>query len=303
MNRIYLNVAIAAITFFVLATSPAHAQMQVEANYKIPPLGKDTLCFRYHFEEADTVYYQVESADSVLFLGEPPIAKIRKEIVRVVCDSVRENGDYILSISLTEVHESNIQDGDTVERNTSAWLNRTAFLLIDSLGTRKATMTDNPNKAALAPGGAYQPLLFPTLGNSCGVQNRSWMVEDTTVYVENGVPDPVIAHQTLWRVQDMVDTMGITFHQIQYTQTALGTLKMRAKNVSFDFFAVIAAYGKLSFAPNIGVPYHQFATSDDRVEITDEQGRTRKGHHRVATHMRLKEIRAVNPERSMKIIH
>ena len=281
---------------------PLCAQMQVDADYKMPPLGTDTLCFKYFFEENDSVFFQIESADSIMFLGEPVVAKIRKEVVRVVCDSVRENGDYILNFSLIEVEETNVVEGDTTERKTSPWLDRKVYLLIDSLGKRKATMSDDPGRAAIAPGGAYQPLLFPQLGNSCGVQNRSWMVEDTTVYVENGVPDPVIAHQTLWRVQDMVDTLGATFNQIQYTQTALGTLKMRAKDVSFDLFAVIAAYGKLSFVSNIGVPYHQFATSDDRVEITSDKGGMRKGHHRVSTHMRLKEIRATNPDRCIKVI-
>ena len=162
-------------------------------------------------------------------------------------------------------------------------------------------MADNPNAAALAPGGAFQPLILPTLGESCGVQNQSWIVEDTTVLVENGVPEPVFSHQTLWRVVDNVDTLDQTFSQIQYTQTALGSLAMKSSETAFELFAVIAGYGKLSFSESAGVPYHVFLTSHDRLEITSPSGGVRKGTHKLASHVRLREIRAKSPSRSLKI--
>ena len=133
------------------------------------------------------------------------------------------------------------------------------------------------------------------------MQNQSWIVEDTTLLVENGVPEPVFAHTTLWRVIDTVDTLGRSFRQIQYTQTALGRVQITSPRINVDMQAVIASFGKLTIDSELLVPYHLFATSEDRLEITTPNGEVKEGKHQVSMHYRLREIRSPDPDRRLRL--
>ncbi len=275
----------------------ARSQIQLERGFEMPPLGTDTTCFRYHFVAGDTLIYTIEASDSVAFLGEPILLKIRRSVVSIICDSVTANGRYRLRTTLRHVVERQTTVSDSSEREGSPWVGREAFVEIDSLGVRHAVWVDDDRRAALTPGGAFQPLLLPTLGESCGVQNQSWMVQDTTLLVENGVPEAAYSHATLWRVIDKADTLDRRFHQIQYTQTGLGTVEVNSDRVKLTMHAVIAAYGKLSMDAELQVPFHLFATSEDRLEITHANGQVRKGKHLTSMHARLREIRSPDPNR------
>lgn len=277
----------------------AWGQIQLERGFEMPPLGTDTTCFRYHFVPGDTLIYTIEASDSVAFLGDPVLLKIRRSVVSVICDSVTPKGHYRLRVTLRHVVERQTTVSDSSEHEGSPWVGREAFLEIDSLGVRHAVWVDDDHRAALTPGGAFQPLLLPTLGESCGVQNQSWMVQDTTLMVENGVPEAAYAHATLWRVIDKADTLGRRFHQIQYTQTGLGTVEVNSDRVKLTMHAVIAAYGKLSLDAELQVPFHLFATSEDRLEITHANGQAQKGKHLTSMHARLREIRSPDPARQM----
>ena len=280
-----------------IIASPLFAQINVESGFSTPELGEDTICFRYKFEPHDTLLYSIESADSVAIIGEPVLTKLRHEKLRVVCDSVSPVGVYHLRLTLLSAHEVHVVEGDSSTRTSSQWIGRTAYISIDSMGKRLSVAVDDDKRGALAPGGAFHPILFPTLGSACGVQNQSWMVEDTTLLVENGVPEPAFSHATLWRVVDIVDTLDRVFYQIQYSQTALGNLTMNSDEINLTMNAIIASFGKLSLDATLLVPYHLYAISHDRLEISTSGGATRRGKHIVSCHMRLLEIRSENPAR------
>ncbi len=278
----------------------ATAQIQVQKGFELPPLGADTLCFRYHFVPGDTLIYTVDAADSITFPGDPVLLKVRREVVSVICDSASADR-YALRFTVRNSVEKQTTGTDSTERSGGPWIGREAFLTIDSLGNRLDVRVDDDRQAALAPGGAFQPLLLPTLGQSCGVQNQSWMVEDTTLMVENGVPEPVFAHITLWRVIDTLDTLDRSFRQIQYTQTALGRVQIASPRINVDMQAVIASFGKLTIDTELMVPYHLFATSEDRLEIMTPNGDVKEGKHQVSMHYQLREIRSPDPGRRFRL--
>ena len=294
MTRLLLVVA------FILGSSTASvAQIQVETGFQIPPLGSDTTCFRYSFVKGDTLIYTVQSADSITFPGQPVLIKVRNEVVSVICDSVSPESHYTMRITLRNVVEFQSNGVDTATRSESPWVGRSATIVIDSLGNRLRTTSDNDTAATLTPGGAFQPLLLPTLGGSCGVQNQSWLVEDTTLLVENGVPEPVFAHSTLWRVIDATDTLGRHFQQIQYTQTGLGRVQVVSNSVNLDMHAVVASFGKLTLDAVLHVPFHLFATSEDRLEIRLPNGGTQNGKHHMSLNARLREVRSADASRTI----
>lgn len=279
------------------------AQISVESGFKTLPLGPDTLCFRYAFERGDTLVYSVDAHDSITFVGQPPLLKLRTELVTIICDSVTKGELYHLRVTLRKSIEKQTTGKDSSQKQGSPWVGRTAYLVIDTLGNRLVTRPDDTTKAALTPGGAFQPLLLPTLGTSCGRQNQSWMVEDTTLMVENGVPEPAFAHATLWRVLDDADTLGRNFKQIQYTQTALASLTMTSEKVNMKTEAVIASFGKLSLDSELRIPYHLYATSQNTLVIKFPNGREVKGKHHTSSHAHLLDVRSANPKRRLRISH
>lgn len=284
----------------LLLATPVAAQIQVQSGFQLPPLGADTTCVDYLFLPGDTLIYTVESADSVAMLGDPILLKVRNEVVSVICDSVSQ-GLFHLRITLRSYIEQQRTATDSVVRTTTPWLKRDAYVSIDAHGRRASVRADSDTKAAITPGGAFQPLLIPPFHDSCGVQNQSWLVVDTTLLVENGVPEPVFVHSTLWRMLGAVDTLDRRFVQIEYTQTALGKVVTRSNSVNVDMQAVIAAYGKVSMDHELRVPYHVFATSEDKIEITTPGGSIKKGKHHLSMHAQLREIRSPHQERQWRL--
>lgn len=281
--------------------TPAWSQIQVQRGFQLPILGKDTSCFRYQFLAGDTLIYTVESADSVSMLGDPILLKVRNEVVSVICDSVSPGPLFHLRITLRTYIENQRTASDSVIRQTSPWLLRHAFVTMDPHGNRRSVRVDDDRRAAITPGGAFQPLLLPTFQDSCGVQQQSWLVQDTTLLVENGVPEPVFVHSTLWRVLGRVDTLGRALEQIEYTQTALGSVRVQASDVNVDMQAVIASYGKMTLDAELQVPFHLFATSEDKVDVTTPGGGVRKGKHHLSMHAQLREVRSPHQHRRWRM--
>ncbi len=298
-QRLWLTLA-RLVCAVALVVSPAVSQIQVQNGFQLPPLGTDTTCVEYLFLPGDTLIYTVESADSVAMLGDPILLKVRNEVVSVICDSVSA-GLFHLRITLRSYLEQQRTATDSIVRTTTPWLNRDAHVSIDAHGQRVVVRADNDTRAAITPGGAFQPLLIPPFHDSCGVQNQSWLVVDTTLLVENGVPEPVFVHSTLWRMLGAVDTLDRRFVQVEYTQTALGRVVTRSRSVNVDMQGVIAAYGKVSMDAGLQVPYHVFATSEDKIEITTPGGSIKKGKHHLSMHAQLREIRSPHDARRWRL--
>lgn len=288
------------LMLLLLALASTSAQILPQRGYRSLPLGKDTLCFRYHFVPGDSLLYKVEAIDSITFGKQESYAKQRFEWVTLICDSVSSAGHYYLRHLVLVSREITIAypQMDTALRETSPWKDRTAYIVIDSLGRRIRTWVDDPGRAALTLGGSFQPLLLPTIDTSCGRQNQSWTVSDTTLWVENGVPAPALRYQSLVRVIDKVDTLGMRFHQLQYTQSGIGRMVMPAASQTgaMTLDGIINAYGKLSIETGRHVPFHLFATSENKITI-DAGGRTKEGRHFITMNYHLMQINSRVPAR------
>ncbi len=285
------HIVVISALFLVLGSPCAVSQIQIQPQFSPPPLGSDTLCFRYQFYPADTLVYRIEAADSIAIVGSPTILRIRNEIVQIICDSVQDQSLYFLRIKWIRASERSITYADTSARSSHPWTQKTIYLAIDSLGHRRMAWNSDPSSAMIAPGGAFQPMLLPPLDTSCGRQNQSWLYQDTSVLAENGSPYPVAAYSWLWRVLDSVDTLGKTYNQIQYTLTGLGTVGLTATQTSLHMRAAISGYGKLSMESATHVLYHLFATVQAKVEITLANGSVREGNHHTTMNMHLVELR------------
>lgn len=297
MMRHSLTVLVAV--FFVACTSVT-AQIIPQRGFRTAPLGTDTLCFRYHFVAGDSLLYKVEARDSIYFGKNEIIVKDREEYVGLLCDSVDRDGNYHLRQKVLSVRERTTirPSGDTAWRETSPWIGRTAIMVIDSLGRRKRVAVDDDKRAALTLGGAFQPILMVVLGGSCGRQNESWTHDDTTLYVENGVPEPAVIRKSLVRVLDVADTLGMRFHQLQYTQSGVGRMAVPAtadmRGATLD--AVINAFGKLSLDTERRIPFHLFATSENKLTIVTG-GTTKEGKHMASINYHLVSLISRDPSR------
>ncbi|MBU3741435.1 MAG: hypothetical protein FGM24_04025 [Candidatus Kapabacteria bacterium] len=278
----------------------ATGQIVPQKGYRTLPLGKDTLCFRYRFVAGDSLLYKVEAHDSIVFSKTEAYAKERFEWVTIICDSVTADGLYHLRYQVLATREMTIAhpSKDTAVRESSPWTGRSAHLVIDSLGRRIRTYVDDPAKAAITLGGSFQPLLLPVLDTSCGRQNQSWVVDDTTQWVENGNPAPLVRFQSLVRVIDKADTLGMRFHQLQYTQSGIGRMVVpeTPQTAAMTLDATINAYGKLSIETSRQVPYHLFATSENKINVSSG-GRAKEGRHLISMHYHLMQINSADPTR------
>ena len=278
----------------------AHAQIIPQPGARTAPLGKDTLCFQYHFLPGDSLLFKVEANDSIAFGLAERYAKQRFEWLSVVCDSITQQGHYALHFEVLAAKEITVAYPamDTVLRETSPWKGRLSYVVMDSLGHRLRTWVDDPQRAALTLGGAFQPVPIPTLDTSCGRQNQSWTVRDTTLWVENGVPSPAVRYQALVRVLDKADTLGMRFNQLQYTKSGIGRMLMpaSAQTGAMTFDAVINAYGKLSLETSRRIPFHLFATSENKISIT-AGGRTKEGRHFITMNYHLMQLNSTDPSR------
>lgn len=290
-------VALIVLLFAVLALSiPATAQVQISPNYQPAPLGKDTLCFAYVFETGDTLVYDVDARDSIWVEGQGYILKLRRSRVTVICDSTSRGTYWLRQILTSSVERQNSTD-TTSERQTHPWVGRTMQMVMDSLGKRTYAAISSPDVIGMHPGGPFSPILFPSMGESCGRQNQSWMTEDTLVLVENGVPPPVAISTSLWRVLDKVDTLGRKFRQLQYSSSARGSHKIEESGMSMFTSAVINGYGKLSFDDALGVPYHVFATAENKLDIELKNGIKRNAMQKSSVDAQLLSLRSNNPAR------
>jgi hypothetical protein len=291
--------ALFGLVLVLLLVSQAHAQITIAQGYNPPKLGKDTLCFKYRFVPGDSLVYFTEAIDSVVFPGDPHVVKRRREVVAVICDSAEADSVFYLRFRFLAADERQASsNGDTTARETFPWIQRWTSVTMDANGRRRKVTADNDRRAAVTPGGVFRTLLFPSFGaQRCGRQNESWLAMDTTLYAENSVPEPAVAHTSLFRVLDYADTIGRRFAQIQYTQTSLGRVDMRPLGTKMIVDGTINAYGKCSFDTTTWVPFHHASTSEQKVTIRREGQPDKEGKYSTLMHTKLVLLASSDPQR------
>ncbi len=284
-------------TALLCTAASLQAQIRVMPGGKKIVLGKDTLCFRYHFEAGDTLYYAVDSKDSVDISRRGILAKSRSEKLQIICDSAIEGRYYLRMITL-RASEYQATESDTVFRPGHPWVGRVVSIVIDSLGRRLAESSSSA-MAAMCPGGAFQPLRLPILDSSCGRQNQSWLSEDTVNYAENAVPFPRMHQQVLWRVGDRLDTLGRSAQWLMYSLTGFGTVDMSASQIAMQSTSAIAESGRLIIDRDLRVPLVATIQHDNRFTIVSaaSSGSKTAGKHLMVVTMELERITSPVPTR------
>ncbi|MBU3679407.1 MAG: hypothetical protein FGM32_07345 [Candidatus Kapabacteria bacterium] len=287
------------LALIIFTASSAIGQMQIRPGGKPIILGKDTLCYRYHFAPSDTLLYRIESRDSIVVPGYDAIEKERTEGLRIVCDSVT-GGIYHLSLRLEAYKERQRSGSDTSSRNRHPWMQKTVYLAIDSLGRRRNASISDASRALACPGGMYQHLRLPIIDSSCRRQNQSWLSIDTISVPENGVPAPEIRQRVLWRVGDHLDTLGRPAAWIQYTLTGFGGMEVPDSSLNVATVGSIAEYGRLVMDRGLQLPLSSQIWQEVRFKMQSGASRNTSGRHLVVSTMSLMEIRSLDPSRRWK---
>lgn len=294
--------ALGAVALIAFCLTPARAQFSVQPGSKTPVIGKDTLCFAYHLEAGDSLYFITEAIDSVIFPGASTLLKTRIEENVIVCDSVRHDTIYYVRTWLRAAHELQTVPGtgDTVDRTSFPWVGRETYITMTRQGKRLAIASARPNVAGTAPGGIFRPLALPPLGGDCARQYQSWQHLDTVVYTENAVPEGIAFTNALYRVLDFVDSNMVRYRQIQYTQSSIASYEPQQAGLDFTLRAVINSYGKMTFDPLRLLPIHHAATSEQKVTIKREGNKDTEGRHLLLQHTQLVEVRSADPLRRLQ---
>ncbi len=292
---------LATLVLLIAMGTTAHAQFNIMPGGQPRPLGKDTLCVRYDLRAGDTLVYRVDAQDSVNVENGQRFYKVRTERVRIVCDSVGSTGTMHLSLRLLSATERNIMGKDTTTRTTHPWVGRTHHVSIDALGHRSNERSDNDSLAGIAPGSTMQPLLLPIIDTSCGVQNQTWLAQDTVILVENAVPNPVLAQQVYWRMLEKADTLGRSVNRIQYTQTGIGSVVLKTKDLSMDATTTVAGYGRISFDRKLNVILHQFATVENKFTMQLPNDIRVRGKHLISQMVTLESLTGRDRKRAWKL--
>ncbi|MBC8124091.1 MAG: hypothetical protein H7X70_00020 [Candidatus Kapabacteria bacterium] len=279
------------------STTVSSAQFNVVPSGKKLILGKDTLCFHYDLRAHDTLRYKVEANDSINVENGQAFSKRRTEIVEVTCDSVSVDSLMHLSMKLVSARELHIKGADTTVKTTSQWIGRRHRIVIDKLGHRISSSSDNDSVAGIAPGGTMQPMLIPIIDSSCGRQGQSWLSEGTVALVENAIPNPILKQQNFWRVVDHHDTLGRKASILQYTQTGVGAVTLKTRDVQIETMCVVAGYGRLMFDREWNVIIHQYATVENKFTMKLLSGTDVKGRHLTAQNVTLIEMISRDPSR------
>jgi hypothetical protein len=275
-------------------------QMQIRPGGKPIILGKDTICYRYRFAAADTLLYRIESRDSITVPGFDPIEKWRIEGLRIVCDSVSDEV-YHLTLRIEAFRERQRSGSDSSERTSHPWMRRVMRLSIDSLGRRLSARIDDASRAMAGPGGLFQALRLPIIDTSCGRQQQSWISTDTIMVPENGIPAPEIRQQALWRVGDLLDTLGRKASWIHYTLTAFGGVDVPDTSLNVTTSGSIAEYGRLVMDRGLGIPLSSSVVQQVRFKLQSGQSRNTEGRHHVTSTMSLLELRSPDPARRWRL--
>lgn len=287
------------LALVIITASSAIGQMQIRPGGKPNILGKDTICYRYHFAPSDTLMYRIESRDSIVVPGYDPIEKQRTEGLRIVCDSV-VGSNYHLSLRLEAYSERQRSGSDTSSRNLHPWMQKTVYLKIDSLGRRRSASISDASRALACPGGMFQHLRLPIIDTSCRRQNQSWLSIDTVTVPENGVPAPEIRQRVLWRVGDYLDTLGRPAAWIQYTLTGFGGMEVPDSSLNVSTVGSIAEYGRLVMDRGLQVPLSSQIWQEVRFKMQSGASRNTSGRHLVVSTMSLMEVRSMDPSRRWK---
>ncbi len=229
----------------------------------------DTTDIRYNFVPGDTLIYRAEAHDSIVRGFDPALLRIRYEKWMITCDSVDKSGNFHLTQMLLDYVAMESQgDVENVKRESSAWINRKAFLVIDSTGKRIASYPDDSTKAATAPGSVFNPPLIESMKIKTARTNQGWNAMKQLVdWNENSVPAPLVRQTCLYKMKPAKDTLGFDCYRVEFIKTGQGSFELDADGVYIDLTTVLTGFNDYFFSLKYRVPIFVNAKLEQKVRL------------------------------------
>lgn len=227
-------------------------------------------CGYYKFVPLDTMYYTVQSKDSIVIDYGTPLLKRRHEVLRVMCDSIgTENKHFYLNFRLVAFQAEECElGGDTVTHTDSDWLGRMTYIEIDSVGNRYSVAYDDTTKLGLTPGGAFQPYMFFNFKKPCSDTGQSYNVAgEYDLLVENGLPCPVLRCAYLFNNRGRLDTLGCEVNRLDFVKTAQGSITYPDPKQPMRVTNIVAGSGTMDIGIGRQVPIHFYQTQEQKLTI------------------------------------
>jgi hypothetical protein len=128
----------------------------------------DSISLRYNFVKGATIRYRVIAYDSIVLYDKHwrTLARERAEVVQFHCDSVLPaDSGYIMTIMTTGYAATERIDSlPPITRDTAMWVNRPITFLM-SVSGRRLKLKAASDDPGTSPGGPFEPLLLPYLGD------------------------------------------------------------------------------------------------------------------------------------------
>lgn len=276
------------ILIILFGSYSVFAQTDFDESEDLP---RDTVCFKYKFQPGDYLIYRVESRDSIVFDYDTPLLRDRYERLIVICDSISSNGYFYLNMYYTDYtaieSKGDIKD---VRRNSSPWIDRHIYLVIDSSGNRINGTTQDKMNAAVSPGGPFQPYLFFPFQQSCKQVNESWLVNSIDTLYENAFPPAILEHSNLFRAEELIDTLGYSCVKFRFIRTGNATYQLKTQDQNIFSTAVINSGGRMFISKEYYVPVHFFQTIEQKLRVYFSEENYKVGKHYTNTNFTLEEI-------------
>lgn len=259
------------LAFFYVSAQSMFAQVQDTSEkyfFYEEPVIRDSVCYEYSFFPGDSIYYRRVSYDSIVIEFDEAILKERFERVLVTCDSVSKRGSFYLSIQMTDFISYESQgEIKGIKRDNSPWLGRKAHLEIDSVGNRLSARIDDPSISSVAPGGAFQPLLFFAFRDKCKAVDESWSLNTLDSIPENANPYPLMRHSFLFNSEEDIDTLGYECSRFRYIRTGQGSFSLINEDTKLRTTAIINSSGKVTISKKYGIPIHLRQAIEEKLTI------------------------------------
>jgi len=217
----------------------------------------DSIRLRYTFTAGQTIRYRVVAFDSIMIYDKKwrVLSRERAEEVTLRCDSVLPNdGGYIMTTRMTQYAASETYDSlPPVVRDTSAWVNRPITFLMTISGKRLTlkAATDDPGTS---PGGPFEPLLLPNLGDDHTYVGSSGAFPNEQYMFDNIFPPVFWKGSTFRTIVGRLDTLKQKALEIQLSDVGNLSYQMPGDDANPITTATINGSGQYFLGTKLGYP-------------------------------------------------
>jgi len=274
LSKRFFNVFL--ILFFVCNISILYSQVnpsdydddEIDYDFGMKQNKADTLRMKYSFSKGDELVYRIVAFDSISIDYDIPLKKSRYERLLIKCDSVTPRNTFILSHRLIDyIGFESKGDIEGIKRTGSPWINRVVQIEIDSVGRRLNEIADDTLRAAMSPGGAFNPVLFFPFEFSERLQNQSWNISGMMKMQENGVPYPLLRYSALFKSNRKLDTLDHKCVDLEFIRTGQGSVGIVTEDTKIKATNVINSAGNIYISEELNIPIFYRMTQEQKLTL------------------------------------